>query len=147
MVNTIFKKCSWFNTDTGLLILRIGVGLIFILAGWEKVSNLSGTVSAFGAMGFAPFWAYLVAFVEFIGGIAVILGIYTRIAAALLAAVMVVAIYTVHKNPSMVMLPVSLLFNSIALFFAGNGKYSLMSKVCGCGTCHLCGESEVTPKV
>ncbi len=145
MINTFVKKCPWCSTDSGLLVLRIGVGVIFILTGWMKVSNLSATVGFFATMGFAPFWAYLVSFVELLGGIAVLLGLYTRLAAALLTVVMIVAIYVVRNDMTMVMMPVSVFFSTLTLVLAGGGAYSLMSKLCGCGTCALCVDSDVVP--
>ena len=65
---------KWCTTDSGLLALRIGIGAIFVYTGWLKVSDLSVTVTQFSGMGFAPFWAYIVSFVEIIGGVAVLLG-------------------------------------------------------------------------
>ena len=122
------KKCSWMNTDTAMLVLRIGVGAIFIFAGWMKVHDLPGTVGMFAGMGFSAFWAYVASFVEFLGGIAVLLGVGTRVAAGLLAVVMIVAAYVVHSNPMMLMTPVSLLFSTLALALASGGKYSLSNK-------------------
>ena len=140
MFNAMMKKGSWHSTDLGLLALRVGVGLIFAFTGWMKLADLSGTVAFFGTIGFAPFWAYLVAFVEFLGGIAVLLGVYTRIAAGLLAVVMLVASYKLLATPQMMIAPVSLLFSTIALKLAGGGKYSLMRNVCSPGSC--CGKTE-----
>ena len=144
MFNTMLKKCSWCNVNAGLLALRIGVGAIFIFSGWMKVSDLTVTVGQFGSMGFAPFWAYLVSFVELLGGIAVLLGIYTRLATALLTIVMIVAIYVVSGNIQMAMTPFSVFFSTLALTLAGGGKYSLMRKLCGCGDCSACVDSDVT---
>lgn len=124
-------KCG--GPDAALLALRIGVGGIFIVTGWMKVSDLAATVGMFGQMGFAPFWAYLVSFVELVGGIAVLLGVYTRVAAGLLAIVMLVASYKLLATPSMLIAPVSLLFSTIALKLGGSGKYSLRRGTCGCG--------------
>ncbi len=129
MLQSWCKKCSWCcNTDAGLLALRIGVGAIFIYSGWLKVGDLAGTVAQFGTMGFAPFWAYLVSFVELIGGIAVVLGVWTRIAAKLLAIVMLVAMYKLLAAPQMLIAPLSLFFSSVALMFTGAGKYALSKK-------------------
>ncbi len=144
MQNSMCKKwCSWCTTDAGLLALRIGVGGIFIATGWLKVSDLAATVEAFGTMGFAPFWAYLVSFVELLGGVAVLLGVYTRVAAGLLAVVMLVASYKLLSAPQMLIAPVSLLFSTVALKLAGGGKYSLWrNKGCGCGNSCNCGNCE-----
>lgn len=136
MLNAICKKCSWCNADSALLVLRVGVGAIFIFSGWIKVSDLAGTVTQFGSMGFSPFWAYLVTGVEFVGGLAILLGVYTRIASAVLAVVMVVAIYELRTMPQFIMTPISVLVSLIALKLAGAGKYALVKEsCCGSGSC------------
>src|SRR3989338_2724295 len=144
MLDAICKKCSWCNADSALLVLRVGVGAIFIYAGWGKVSDLAGTVAFFATVGFGPFWAYLVSFVELIGGIAVLLGVYTRIAAALLSVVMIVAVYKTWGNAQMMMTPVSILFSTLALKLGGAGKYALLKEsCCGSGACcagGVCGD-------
>jgi putative oxidoreductase len=71
-----------------------------------------------------------VAFVEFFGGIAILLGLLTRLAALGIGATMVVAILTVHlKNgffaPTGIEFPLSLLGSAIALVIAGAGDFSL----------------------
>jgi len=132
-------------------VLRVGVGAIFIYAGWGKVSDLAGTVVFFGTLGFAPFWAYLVSFVELLGGIVVLLGVYTRIAAALLSVVMIVAVYKTWGNPQMMMTPFSILFSTLALKLGGAGRYALLKESCcgsgvSCcvgGVCEECKKDEV----
>lgn len=139
MIGTMMKKCSWGNKSSGLLVLRIGLAAVFIMAGWMKVSNLEGTVAAFGSMGFNSFWAYVVSFTELIGGIALLLGVCTRLAATLLLAIMATATVMVHKDTTLLLN----IFSLLALILSGGGKYSLMRKACGCGTCKLCVESDV----
>lgn len=136
MMNSLCKKFPWQNKSAGLLVLRIGVGAIFIFSGYMKVSDLAGTVAFFGTIGFAPFWAYLVSFVELFGGIMVLLGVHTRIAAKLLTIIMIVAIYELRGNLQMVMTPVSVFFSTLCLTLAGGGAYSLMRGRCGSsGSC------------
>ncbi|MEI8130271.1 MAG: DoxX family protein [bacterium] len=124
MLNRI-QNSALFTTDTGMLVLRIGLGIVFIVSGWMKVSNMHSTVGFFASIGFNAFWAYLASAVEFLGGIAVLLGVFTRIAAALLVVVMIVAVYVVHGQPTMIMTPLSVGFSALALMFAGAGKYAL----------------------
>lgn len=120
------KKFSWFNADGGLLVLRIGVGAIFILTGVMKVSHMSQTIGFFATLGFSAFWAYLVAGVELIGGIAVLLGIMTRIFATLLVVTMIVAIWVTRTDITVMMTPLSMFFSSLALLLAGPGKYAVV---------------------
>ncbi len=142
MIGTMMKKCSWGNKSAGLLVLRIGLAAIFIMAGWMKVSNLDATVGAFASMGFSSFWAYVASFVELLGGIAILLGVFTRTAAGLILINMIVATIFVHKDTTLLLH----IFSLLALVLSGGGKYSLMRKTCGCGTCKLCVESDVAPK-
>jgi len=130
----MMHKCWGHNKSAGLLILRIGVGGIFIMTGWMKFADLPGTVGFFGTIGFAPFWAYLVTAIELLGGIAVLIGIFTRIASGLLAIVMAVAIYKTLATPQFLIGPISLLFSTLALKLTGAGKYALMRG--GCGRSH-----------
>lgn len=83
--------------DYAPLLLRIGVGLVFIIAGWGKLTGLEGTAGFFENEGIPlpQFSALLVGVVEFVGGLMVLLGFYIRIPALLLAIVMLVAIFTV----------------------------------------------------
>ena len=67
---------------------------------------------------------------EFFGGIAITLGLLTRLAALGIGATMVVAILTVHLkqgffNPGGVEFPLSLLASAIALVITGAGAYSI----------------------
>ena len=127
-IEKMYKKFSWVNVNTGLLFLRLGVGGIFIMTGWIKVSDMQGTVGFFASLGFAAFWAYLVTAIELLGGITVLLGlgVYTRVFAKLLSIIMIVAIYLVHGNPSVAMAPIAILAMTLALMCTGPGKYSLL---------------------
>ena len=78
----------------GPLIMRLIVGYVFMLTGWGKLTNLPQVTQNFIDWGI-PFPNILTPFVsgvEFIGGIMLILGLFTRIPAAMLAVVMVVAV-------------------------------------------------------
>lgn len=129
-LESMLAKFPWVNVNTGLLVLRIGVGAIFILSGWMKVSDMTSTVGFFSALGFNAFWAYLASYVEFLGGITVLLGlgVYTREAAKLLAIVMLVAMYLLRTDIAAIMTPFMMFFASLAIMFTGPGKYSVMKE-------------------
>ncbi len=78
----------------GPLVVRLIVGYVFMLTGWSKLNNLPQMIQNFTEWGI-PFPQILTPFVsavECFGGAMLILGLFTRIPAAMLAAVMVVAI-------------------------------------------------------
>ena len=131
---SIFKAPSARQLSLGLAILRVVLGATFVMHGGQKlfVYGFAGVTGAFAGMGIpmpgllGPF----VAFVEFFGGIAIILGLLTRLAAFGVGATMVVAILTVHLkagffNPGGVEFPLSLLASAITLVVTGAGAYSL----------------------
>lgn len=121
--------------DVALLLLRIGVGVVFVLAGWGKLTGIEGAQGFFSDLGIplAGIMAWVVAIVEFFGGLMVLLGARIRIPALLLAFVMVVALLTTkiggEFGPARV--DILLLLMNLSLFVLGSGKYSadkLMSR-------------------
>src|SRR3990172_8899202 len=95
MINKFLTK---YYTDEGLLLLRIGIGIMFIYHGWPKISGgpefwgKLGGATTFIGINFAPtFFGFMSASAEFFGGIAVILGLLFRPACAVLVVNMWVA--------------------------------------------------------
>jgi putative oxidoreductase len=86
-----YRVAKW-----GMLPLRIAVGLVFLMHGGQKffVFGLSGTADIMGKLGLPlPFvCAAVVTTVELLGGLAILLGVFARLAGALLAFEMMVAI-------------------------------------------------------
>src|SRR5689334_21013362 len=86
--------------DAGLLVLRVIVGIVFAAHGWQKlfVFGFAGVGGAFAQMG-APLpeiTGPLIGFVELLGGLALVAGLLTRLAAVGLALDMLGAIALVH---------------------------------------------------
>lgn len=119
------------NKDAALLLLRIGVGLIFILAGWGKLTGIEGVQGFFGNVGIpmASVMAWVVALVEFLGGIMILIGYKVQIPGYLLAIVMLVAMYVIlgreDSGFGSIRLELMLLLTSLALTMTGPGSYSL----------------------
>jgi putative oxidoreductase len=97
MNTALFSSLGKYR-DLGLLILRLGIGASFILHGYPKITGgpeeWAGLGQATGYLGihFAPtFFGFMAAFAEFGGGIMLVLGLFTRLGAALMLITMVVA--------------------------------------------------------
>jgi putative oxidoreductase len=85
-------KLAW----VGPLLVRVTLGLVFAKTGWGKLHSLDNVTDFFTSLHIpAPaFQAVFVSTIEFVGGVLLIAGLGTRIAAALLVGVMTVAIWT-----------------------------------------------------
>ncbi|WP_138419367.1 DoxX family protein [Aquibacillus sediminis] len=84
------------KVEIGTLILRVVLGLIFFVHGLDKFQGgIENTAGWFASIGLPGFLAYGVALVELVGGIALIVGLFSRFVSALLALIMVGAIIKV----------------------------------------------------
>jgi len=96
MLNT---SSNSLDQSWGLSILRIHFGVILLAHGWLKISvfTIAGTVGYFASLGLPSIVAYLTIFGEVAGGVALIHGMQTRLAAALSVPIMLGATI-VHLN-------------------------------------------------
>jgi putative oxidoreductase len=120
------------RVNAALAILRIVVGVIFIAHGAQKlfVFGLAGVVGAFGQMGvpLPGVTGPAIAFLEFFGGIALVLGLLTQPVALLIAVDMLGAIALVKINKGLIggyEFELVLLASALVLALAGAGEYSL----------------------
>ena len=120
--------------DLGLAILRIILGIVFIAHGSQKlfVFGLSGVTGGFTQMHIPlpTITAPLVALVEFFGGLALVFGLLTRLAALGLAIDMLGAIAFVHFKggfflPAGYEFALLLLVICVVLMLTGGGRFSL----------------------
>ena len=120
--------------DIGLAVLRVIAGLVFVAHGGQKlfVFGLDGVTTGFSQMGvpLAGITAPLVALVEFFGGMALVVGLLTRLAAIGLSITMLGAIFLVHLAngfflPNGSEFALTLLGAAVALGFTGAGDFSL----------------------
>lgn len=112
------------SVEIGLFFSRIMIGLIFVLHGWSKFEGgISGTVGFFESIGIPGFLASVVAIIELVGGAAMILGLGTRVFAALFAIVMVGVLFTAKAGEPFLSgteLDYLLLAGSLTLLFTGS---------------------------
>src|ERR1700676_907943 len=101
----MFRKLFATDENTATAIIRLVLGVVFFAHGAQKMLGWFGGYGFSGTMGFfsrtmhipAPL-AFLAVAAEFFGGMGLILGFLTRIAAFGIAVNMVVAIATVHSG-------------------------------------------------
>ncbi|MCV0395346.1 MAG: DoxX family protein [Rhizobiaceae bacterium] len=116
-----------------LLVARVLLSFMFIMSGIQKFGGIGGTAGYIGSVGLpAPMLlAWLAAIVETIGGIAILVGFQTRIAALAIAGFCVLAAVLFHFQPSDQMEMISFMKNLtiagglLALFVSGPGDLSV----------------------
>jgi putative oxidoreductase len=117
----------------GLLVLRIALGIIFLSHGYPKLAHLRGGAQMQGFFvehGLPGYFAYLAGVIETFGGGLLLLGLFTRAAALLLAIEMCVAIWKVHSGHGYMAVhdyefPLALASACFALATVGAGLISL----------------------
>ena len=119
----------------GLLIIRLGLGLSFILHGYPKMfggpdewQKLGAVMENLGIDVYPAFWGFMAAFAEFGGGIMLLLGFYFRPAVFLMAFTMAMALqmHLFKGDPFKVYshaLELCVVF--IGLLFVGPGRFSI----------------------
>lgn len=138
---TILNLSKMFktNNDWSMLVLRVPVGIILAAHGAQKLFawfggyGLEGTGQWLASIGLGPGYlmALLAGSAEFFGGIALVLGLLTRPAAALSAFTMLVAMVVVHLPNGLFMsnngyeYTLVLIAASLSLLFQGGGRLSI----------------------
>ena len=142
-MNPKIKAVFTTRAGFGLTVVRILVGIIFVAHGSQKLFGafggygLEGTGQYMASLGLTP--GYLMALLsgsaEFFGGLGLVVGLLARPAAAVLAATLVVAIFSVHISHGLFMahngyeFALALLGGVIAVLIEGAGKFSLDQKI------------------
>jgi putative oxidoreductase len=122
--------------DAGLLILRLGLAAILLFHGIYKVTHGVGWIAGpLGRVGLPAFLAYGVYIAEILAPVLLIIGLWTRIAALVVAFSMAMAIFLARSGDVMKVNPMGggwaielemmLLVAAIALALAGGGRYSI----------------------
>src|SRR5215207_106904 len=120
----VSKKLLMF----GPLPIRILAGITFIAHGLPKFENIAETQGFFGSIGLPPELALPIGLLEVIGGIFLLVGVVTRIAAALLIIDMMGAIFLVKISKGFVggyELELLLVAIGISLLLTGPGRISI----------------------
>lgn len=119
--------------EIGALLLRVVLGITFFVHGLAKLQGgIENTAGWFSSMGLPGILAYVVTGIELIGGVALIVGLGTKMVSALLALIMLGAIVKVKIGAGFMggyELDVVLLAIAIFLSITGSSMYSLDSKI------------------
>jgi len=145
MSNSLLNRVLATKDNDGALALRIFVGIIFAahgaqkLFGWFGGYGLEGTGQFFGSVGLDPGYllALLAGIAEFFGGLALIVGLLVRPAAAALAFSMLIAIFAVHWSKGFFAASggyeyaLALFAASLSLLLSGAGRFSADRAITG----------------
>ena len=134
-VQTLSLGRSGLAPDAGALVLRVIAGPLMAYHGWQKVqggvANFGGFLDALG-IPLPTVMAYLVTFLELVGGVLILLGLITRFWSLLLAVQMVFTTILVKADVGLIVsdaagAEIDLLFlaTTLTLVFLGPGKFSL----------------------
>ena len=142
MKNCCFTKCNCMLAGLGcklssyfLLLIRVVWGLQFIMAGFGKLTNAAHVMPFFESMGLPGFMVYVIGALELVGGILLALGLFSRLASLFLAAIMIGAYCTAHKEALFGVFgnldafvkeaPFAYLWTTLTVFCFGPGCFSL----------------------
>jgi putative oxidoreductase len=126
----LMKSLNSFQ-PIGLLAFRIALGLIFFSHGYPKLAHSGAGMQGFFVQhGLPGYFVYISGVLEVFGGILLVLGLFTRAAALLLAVEMGVAIWKVHSAGGYLAVhdyefPLALATGCLALATVGAGLLSL----------------------
>jgi len=128
--------------DLLMLLARVLIGLIFVQSGWGKLMNISGFVATMAQRGLPDFLGYVAPFVEFIGGILLIIGLATRYASLVMLLFLIIASFSSHRywasEPAQFANQfnhfwknVAMMGGMILLFATGAGRYAVDASLQG----------------
>ena len=125
--------------DLGILVLRLALGIMFVAHGLQMAfglfggSGVKGFSQMLSGLGFAPaiLWAYVASYTVLLGGLLVIAGVQTRLAAALLLIFILTAGIKVHLSKGFFLANGGFEYTFViaaaclALILIGPGKFSI----------------------
>ncbi|ETA50427.1 DoxX family protein [Ponticoccus alexandrii] len=124
--------------NSGLLVARILLGLLFLVAGWGKLADVQGFAGYMASGGVPAFLAWPVVLFEILGGLALILGLLTRPAALALGLFSVATAVMFHSpaDPAQMtnfLKNIALAGGYLAIAITGAGAWSVDRRL-GWGT-------------
>lgn len=117
--------------DIGVLIARVLMPILFITAGWGKITGYAGTQQYMEAMGVPGALLPLTILLEFGGGLAILFGLLTRTTAIITALFTLLTAFLFHSNFAegvnslMFMKNLTISGGYLLLFLMGPGRFSI----------------------
>jgi len=122
--------------DFLLLLGRVLIGWIFILSGWRKLMDIEAFVTSMPRRDLPTFLGYVAPFVEFVGGILLVVGLATRYAALVMLLFIIIATFSSHRywnypeaqqanQNSHFWKNISMMGGTVLLFITGAGRYAV----------------------
>ena len=117
--------------DISILLGRVFLSLIFIVSGFNKITDYAGTQGYMESMGVPALMLPLVIILELLGGIAILIGFKTRIVALLFIGFNVISALLFHSDfgdqtqTTMFMKNIAIAGGFLLLFAQGAGAYSI----------------------
>ena len=137
------------NRSLGLVLIRVAVGLVFFMHGWQKIGNVPMVEGMMASFGLPQGTGFFIAWLEVIGGLSLILGIMTRVFGLAFGIEMLVAFFLTggaSKGYRPHELELVLMLLSFGLALTGSGRYSLYKMECNdCGGLLCKGEKSICP--
>lgn len=133
----LFRALGAYVGSLVMLFLRVYWGYQFFQMGWGKFGDMPGTIKLLESLSIpsAPLMAQVVAYVETIGGLCLVFGLLSRLAALALIVTMVGAYFTAHFEAVKVIMshpavfvdekPFMFLLTTLLVFSYGAGYLSL----------------------
>ena len=132
---SVFSNYSEGQKNLGLLILRVGIGVMFIMHGYPKIiggpdkwEKLGGAMGNLGVDYFPVFWGFMAALAEFGGGILLITGLMFRPVCLLMLFTMIVAtLHHLGRGDTIMEASHSIELGIVflSMLFIGPGRYRL----------------------
>lgn len=122
------EKCKGMCLQAGLLLIRLGLGVVFLAHGIQKLQGIDGVIGFFGKIGLPAFMAWAVAILETLAGAAMLLGVFTGFAGVVIAIIMIGAIFTAKKAAPFMggwEFDLVLLTSALGVALLGPGKYAV----------------------
>jgi len=132
---------TWLNKyrDVGLLIVRVGLGVMYMIHGVPKMmggpGKWAGLAAGVGLTVGGPFWGFMAAFSESVGGLLLAMGLLFRPAVGLIFCTMMGALsFHLRRGDGFEVYsrPIEMMIMFAGLFLIGAGRYSVDECKCAC---------------